>query len=73
MPLQEKDSADTEKAACVDMPLPFPAMVLCKKDIARIGQGNMLNARWYEAQRIQRGKGRHGCIAPLLPSVQLIG
>ena len=35
MTLQEKDSADTQKAVCENMPLPFPATVLCKKDPTR--------------------------------------
>ena len=33
--LQETDSADTQKAVCENMPLPFPATVLCKKDPTR--------------------------------------
>ena len=35
MTLQEKNSADTRKTVCENMPLPFPATVLCKKDITR--------------------------------------
>ena len=33
--LQETDSADTQKAVCENMPLPFPATALCKKNITR--------------------------------------
>ena len=54
-------STHAQQAVCDNMPLHFPATVLCKKDKARIGQCNMLHVRsqqqgsnfdWWQAERI---------------------